>query len=98
MSLKFEKRQQIGAKGSMDGIFWGGLAVCAGRAEALEFGKILHLISHACAPQRGRRKMIPFSAAPRRRRPEGEGGSWTYAWICGAVERLDPSRSMSEQH
>ena len=55
MSLKFEKRQQIGAKGSMDGIFLGGLAECAGRAEALEFGKILHLVSHACAPQRGRR-------------------------------------------
>ena len=38
--------------------FWGGgrcLAECAGRAEALEFVKSLHSISHACAPQRGRR-------------------------------------------
>ena len=50
-----EKISKLRPKGSMEGILGGGLAECAGRAEALEFVKSLHLVSHACAPQRGRR-------------------------------------------
>ena len=52
MSSKFEKVGKLGPKGSMDGIFWGGPAECAGRAEALEFGKICSPIQHA-VPRRG---------------------------------------------
>ena len=53
--LEIRKKAANWSQGVDGGIFWGGLAECASRAEALEFVKSLHLISHACAPQRGRR-------------------------------------------
>ena len=62
--LKIQKNQQIGAQG-VDGRYFGaGPAECAGRAEALEFGKFCSLVSHACAPQRGRRIVQSLTRIP----------------------------------
>ena len=67
MSLKFEKRQQIGAKGSMEGILGGGLAECAGRAEALEFGKFCSLILSRLCPAEGAADSIAPRTPPGRK-------------------------------
>ena len=50
--LKIQKSRQIEAKGSNPCYFWAGPAECAGRAEALEFGK-MQSYSITPVPRRG---------------------------------------------
>ena len=80
--LKIQKSQQIGAKGANPCYFWAGPAECAGRAEALEFVKSLHSVSHACAPQRGRRIQ---SARRAFRRALGKFYRWVASFLSFAA-------------